>query len=64
MKVVAGIKDSKVNVDFHSTFKGEAVKRQWSIPFVNDGNGINTIRITEEALQDMVAFINNPPEDT
>jgi len=64
MKVVAEIKDSKVNVDFHSTINGEAVKRQWSIPFLNDGNGINTIRITEEALQDMVAFINNPPEDT
>lgn len=58
MKVVAKIEQGKVNIAVHSTEQGEDVKREMQFPFEKIGDGIKLFRMTDEALQDLVTFIN------
>ncbi len=63
MKVVAELVQGKVSIAVTSTVKGEDVTQDMHFQFEDIGDGIKMLRITDEALQDLVAFINNVEDD-
>lgn len=63
MKVVAELGQDSVSVSVTSTVNGEDVTQDMQFPFENIGDGMKIFRITDEAIQDLVAFINNAEDN-
>ena len=59
MKVVAELLKGLVTVEVTSTVNGEEVTQDMHFPYETISPGVNVMRFTDEALQDLVALINN-----
>ena len=56
--VAAKLENGKVSIAVTSAEYGEEVTREMFFQFEDIGEGVKMLRITDEALQDLVAFVN------
>jgi hypothetical protein len=61
MKVLASIEQNAVHVSVSYEDNGASRTDEFAFPFTQNVEGTKTLHITDEALQDLVGYINNVP---